>query len=91
MKVITPVPLLQKTAHSAVFQTAESLIRLCVNFSTVPNAALIGHRYPLSIQNDISPIFNNGNYFAKVHFTKDYFKVEVFVLFPKVLAINSYP
>uniref|UniRef100_A0A7I4XT76 RNA-directed DNA polymerase n=1 Tax=Haemonchus contortus TaxID=6289 RepID=A0A7I4XT76_HAECO len=88
--VISAVDHSQWAAPIVVVRKANGSIRLCADFSTGLNDALLLHRHPLPTAEDVFTKLNGGTVFSQIDFADAYLQVEVDDDSKELLTINTH-
>ncbi|XGW10025.1 hypothetical protein V3C99_011919, partial [Haemonchus contortus] len=88
--VISAVDHSQWAAPIVAVRKANGSIRLCADFSTGLNDALLLHRHPLPTAEDVFTKLNGGTVFSQIDFADAYLQVEVDDDSKELLTINTH-
>jgi hypothetical protein len=87
--ILSPVQHSDVAAPLVIVRKTNKTIRLCGDFSTGLNAALLIDQYPLPKPSDLFTRLNGGQEFTKIDFSEAYLQIEVDDDAKKLLVINT--
>ncbi|PIO72744.1 integrase core domain protein [Teladorsagia circumcincta] len=88
--VLSPVTYSKWAAPIVVVKKANGTIRLCADYSTGLNDALMLHQHPLPTPDDVFTKLNGGTVFTQIDFADAYLQVEVDDASKELLTINTH-
>ncbi|EYC37500.1 hypothetical protein Y032_0784g2333 [Ancylostoma ceylanicum] len=88
--VLSPVTYSKWAAPIVVVKKSNGTLRLCADFSTGLNDALMLHQHPLPTSDDVFTKLNGGTIFTQLDFADAYLQVEVDENSKELLTINTH-
>ncbi|XGW25993.1 hypothetical protein V3C99_006978 [Haemonchus contortus] len=88
--VLSPVTYSKWAAPIVVVKKANGTLRLCADYSTGLNDALMLHQHPLPTPEDVFAKLNGGTIFTQIDFADAYLQVEVDEASKGLLTINTH-
>ncbi|KIH51998.1 integrase core domain protein, partial [Ancylostoma duodenale] len=88
--VLSPVTYSRWAAPIVVVKKSNGTLRLCADFSTGLNDALMLHQHPLPTPDDVFTKLNGGTVFTQLDFPDAYLQVEVDENSKELLTINTH-
>ncbi|PIO71540.1 reverse transcriptase [Teladorsagia circumcincta] len=89
-QVLTPIDHSDWAAPIVAVQKKNGTIRLCADYSTGLNDALVQHQHPLPTPDDIFTKLNGGRYFSQLDLAEAYLQLEVDDDSKQLLTINTH-
>ncbi|PIO65756.1 reverse transcriptase [Teladorsagia circumcincta] len=87
---LSPVTCSKWAAPIVVVKKANGTLRLCADYSTGLNDALMLHQHPLPTPDDVFTKLNGGTVFTQIDFADAYLQVEVDEASKELLTINTH-
>ncbi|EYC07744.1 hypothetical protein Y032_0069g372 [Ancylostoma ceylanicum] len=88
--VLSPVDYSAWAAPVVVVKKANGSLRLCADFSTGLNDALMLHQHPLPTPDDVFTKLNGGTTFTQIDFADAYLQIELDDAAKELLTINTH-
>ncbi|XGW21465.1 hypothetical protein V3C99_004430 [Haemonchus contortus] len=89
-QVLSPVDYSAWAAPIVVVKKSNGTLRLCADFSTGLNDALMLHQHPLPSPDDVFAKLNGGTAFTQIDFADAYLQIEVEDEAKELLTINTH-
>uniref|UniRef100_A0A7I4Y6B5 RNA-directed DNA polymerase n=1 Tax=Haemonchus contortus TaxID=6289 RepID=A0A7I4Y6B5_HAECO len=89
-QVLSPVDYSAWAAPIVVVKKSNGTLRLCADFSTGLNDALMLHQHPLPTPDDVFTKLNGGTTFTQIDFADAYLQIEVDDEAKELLTINTH-
>nr|CDJ98010.1 RNA-directed DNA polymerase (reverse transcriptase) domain containing protein [Haemonchus contortus] len=89
-QVLSPVDYSAWAAPIVVVKKSNGTLRLCADFSTGLNDALMLHQHPLPTPDDVFAKLNGGTAFTRIDFADAYLQIEVEDEAKELLTINTH-
>nr|CDJ90128.1 RNA-directed DNA polymerase (reverse transcriptase) domain containing protein [Haemonchus contortus] len=89
-QVLSPVDYSARAAPIVVVKKSNGTLRLCADFSTGLNDALMLHQHPLPTPDDVFTKLNGGTTFTQIDFADAYLQIEVDDEAKELLTINTH-